>query len=145
MGQHLYERANNLRVYLADVLERITSDRNGSAGRPGSSASSLDLSRCWTGPTAAFFFRQCRGLRRASLQPHESPSFCGGVNRRNCQTLIERFCAVMVRNWTGALLTSTSINPRRRSTVSSERRAWVSGAPSIQMSIKPDRRHFLVL
>lgn len=76
MGQHLYERANNLRVYLADVLERITSDRNGSAGRPGSSASSLYLSRCWKGPAAAFFFScHWRGLRRANLQPHESPSF----------------------------------------------------------------------
>lgn len=73
------------------------------------------------------------------------PLLCDGANRWNRQMLLERFCAVMVRNWTGALLTSTSISPRRWSTVSSERRAWVSCAPSMQMSIKPDRRHFAVL
>lgn len=64
--------ANNPLTYLADVLERIVSDRDGSAGRPGSSASSLDLSRCWTGPAAASFFGlQCPGVRRTRLQLHE--------------------------------------------------------------------------
>lgn len=39
--------------------------------------------------------------------------FKGGADRQSAQMLRERFCAVMVRNWTGALLTSTSISPRR--------------------------------